>query len=1334
MDDGFQTAAFSQIFADKSSTGRSSDVEYGTELGSGLVFSADFHKFDDLKNMLECNKDALKLDAMRRIIGMVARGRDCSELFPSVVKNVVSKNPEIRKLVFAYLTRYAEEQQDVALLSVSTFQRSLKDPNPLIRASALRVLSSIRIPMLLPIMMLAIQDACKDLSPFVRKVAAHAILKVYSLDPEEKDRLIELLERLLADKTTLVIGSAIRVFEELCPDRLDLIHPHYRKICSLLMDVDEWGQVIILNVLTRYARTQFLNPAKLPPVQVSSTVDGQIEPINTSDLIELESCTDVATDGETLSTKGTSADTKDLQPYSMEDAIPILQADYALLVNSCRFLLQSRTTAVVVAVAQLLFALEAKQHFPGVAKALIRCLRGSREVQYVVLCNIATLSTLHRGLFEPFQRSFYVYADDPLQVKLIKLEILTTLVTEATSSTILHEFQHYVNSSDQEFVISTIQAIGRCASSIPQISDICLGGLVRLMSRPDEKVVAECVVILRKLLQIQNADHKDIIIRIAELTDTMTVPSALASILWLLGEYSHRVPRIAPDVLRKMAKMFPTLEYVVKLQVLNLAAKLCIVNPRQTHLLAQYVFNLARYDQNYDIRDRSRLLRALLFPQSLIEVAGGDSSNKLVDLGNGEASPVKDPVLGYLAKHARKICLAAKPAPLIQSSFQDRSNFRLGSLSHLLNRHQWRYRDLPDWPVIPPDPWSRVVKTSPDGTSAANSELHSPASAIGTRASAGKSGNLVSYDDFFSESEGSTTEDDADGLVDDLVDEKIKLKEDLLDNDDEDDSDNDADQNEEMLSELGAEELHSSSSDSDLDFVAILKKQSANQRKEALSVSTVDESKLTRTTEASSSEEQSFSSSDVKLRQSNSPGEPSPFTESTEGEEDEELDDLFDFSALKKKTKSNLVQQSGHKHGISLPTGDGTVVRQLEDHEDTSARFSETSSATVPVVCDSAMSSDQNAPSSYAPSPSVALDPGLCAEPVNLTPTPLPTMNPELFASSVIDTPCGTVIDQSRYISVFNPLSLLSATTPDSLRWIEIQNPHHPCFRLTYQYNRTVWEHLPNLVIICVRLANQDEHVTIHDIHLDLRSTAIGRLLLDARRIEAFDKIEELPPGAEHACTCGIDFAGFTDPVELHLVYHTSPDSNGQLIRWPISIAPPAGELLRSFSLDESSFFLKKDNLLATKSLDQFCAKLTDLRATPDHLIDLARTVLSSANVSYCFFKLHRELSTPFACRTRSAPPDRATSQMSQLITVYFSGETISDSQCCLIEMSIELDDSATTVAAAPSPGSFSQTLQSTQREVLVTVLCSDSRFRSALSNALNEALNEPPPDPLVFD
>ena len=45
-----------------------------------------------------------------------------------------------------------------------------------------------------------------------------------------------------------------------------------------------------------------------------------------------------------------------------------------------------------------------------------------------------------------------------------------------------------------------------------------------------------------------------------------------------------------------------------------MAAKLCVANPDQTRLLAQYVFNLARYDQDYDIRDRARFMRAFVFP------------------------------------------------------------------------------------------------------------------------------------------------------------------------------------------------------------------------------------------------------------------------------------------------------------------------------------------------------------------------------------------------------------------------------------------------------------------------------------------------------------------------------------------------------------------------------------------------------------------------------------------------------------------------------------------------------------------------------------------------
>ncbi|KAK3599723.1 hypothetical protein CHS0354_037195 [Potamilus streckersoni] len=639
-----------------SSTG-SAEMDPATDPASSGFFSNDYKRHDDLKSMLDSNKDTSKLEAMKRIIGMVAKGKDASDLFPAVVKNVVSKNLEVKKLVYVYLTRYAEEQQDLALLSISTFQRALKDPNQLIRASALRVLSSIRVQMIAPIMMLAIKESVMDMSPFVRKTAAHAIPKMYSLDPEQKEQLIEVIEKLLADKTTLVAGSAIQAFEEVCPERIDLIHKNYRKLCNLLVDVEEWGQVVIINMLTRYARTQFTNPNK------DEMQDEADRPFYDTDKEEEE--------------EGAAEEKPQPKTY-------IMDPDHRLLLRQTKPLLNSRNAAVVMAVAQLYHHCAPKSEVGIVSRSLIRLLRSHKEVQYVVLCNIATMSIKRKGMFEPYLKSFYVRMNDPAPIKLLKLEILTNLATETNISTILRELQTYVTSSDKEFAAATIQAIGRCASSIAEITDTCLNGLVRLMSNRDESVVAESVVVIKKLLQTQSSGHKDIIIHMARMVDTITVPMARASILWLIGEYSDRVPKIAPDVLRKMAKGFISEEDIVKLQILNLAAKLFITNSKQTKLLVQYVFNLAKYDQNYDIRDRARFLRQVVMP--------GENSR------------------GLFTKHAKKIFLATKPAPVLESKFKDRDQFQLGTLSHVINKRSTGYQELPDWPEVEPDPSVRNVE------------------------------------------------------------------------------------------------------------------------------------------------------------------------------------------------------------------------------------------------------------------------------------------------------------------------------------------------------------------------------------------------------------------------------------------------------------------------------------------------------------------------------------------------------------------------------------------------------------------------------------------------
>uniref|UniRef100_A0A8C1T5R9 AP-3 complex subunit beta n=1 Tax=Cyprinus carpio TaxID=7962 RepID=A0A8C1T5R9_CYPCA len=574
---------------------------------------------EDLKEMLESSKESLKLEAMKRIVGLIAKGKNASELFPAVVKNVASKN--------------------------------IEDPNQLIRASALRVLSSIRVPIIVPIMMLSIKEASTDLSPYVRKTAAHAIQKLYSLDPDQKEHLIEVIEKLLKDKSTLVAGSVVMAFEEVCPDRIDLIHKNYRKLCNLLVDVEEWGQVVIIHMLTRYARTQFVSPWR-------------------EDAVFDENSEKAFYDSEEERRVDQS------KPY-------IMDPDHRLLLRNTKPLLQSRNTAVVMAVSQLYWHLAPKHELSIITKSLVRLLRSHREVQYIVLQNIATMSIQRKGMFEPFMKSFYVRSTDATHIKTLKLEILTNLANEANISTILREFQTYVKSQDKAFAAATIQAIGRCATNISEVTDTCLNGLVLLLSNRDETVVAESVVVIKKLLQTQPSQHSDIIKHMAKLFDNITVSMARASILWLMGEYCEHVPKIAPDVLRKMAKTFTSEEDIVKLQTVNLAAKLYLTNSKQTKLLTQYILNLGKYDQSYDIRDRTRFIRQLIVPN--------------------EKS-------GALSKYARRILMAPKPAPVLQSAFKDRDRFQLGTLSHSLNSQANGYLELSDWPAVAPDQSVRIVE------------------------------------------------------------------------------------------------------------------------------------------------------------------------------------------------------------------------------------------------------------------------------------------------------------------------------------------------------------------------------------------------------------------------------------------------------------------------------------------------------------------------------------------------------------------------------------------------------------------------------------------------
>ena len=78
---------------------------------------------------------------------------------------------------------------------------------------------------------------------------------------------------------------------------------------------------------------------------------------------------------------------------------PQMDPDHKLLLKSAKPLLQSRNSAVVLAVVQLYHHLAPKAEVHAVIKPLIRLLRSHSEIQVVVLTCMAAMSTSRKVVF-----------------------------------------------------------------------------------------------------------------------------------------------------------------------------------------------------------------------------------------------------------------------------------------------------------------------------------------------------------------------------------------------------------------------------------------------------------------------------------------------------------------------------------------------------------------------------------------------------------------------------------------------------------------------------------------------------------------------------------------------------------------------------------------------------------------------------------------------------------------------------------------------------------------------------------------------------------------------
>lgn len=83
-------------------------------------------------------------------------------MFSLFVCYLHAENIELKKLVYLYLINYAKTQPDLTLLAVNTFVKDANDPNPLIRALAVRTMGCIRVEKITEYLCEPLRKALRD--------------------------------------------------------------------------------------------------------------------------------------------------------------------------------------------------------------------------------------------------------------------------------------------------------------------------------------------------------------------------------------------------------------------------------------------------------------------------------------------------------------------------------------------------------------------------------------------------------------------------------------------------------------------------------------------------------------------------------------------------------------------------------------------------------------------------------------------------------------------------------------------------------------------------------------------------------------------------------------------------------------------------------------------------------------------------------------------------------------------------------------------------------------------------------------------------------------------
>jgi len=512
----------------------------------------------ELRQELASQNREKKVDAVKKVIANVTVGKDMSKLFTDVVNCIQTNNIELKKLVYLYLINYAKSQPDLALLAVNTFVKDAADPNPLIRALAIRTMGCIRVERITEYLLEPLTRALRDEDPYVRKTAAICVAKLYDISPElVQDRgFIDQLRELISDSNPTVVANSVAALSEIAETAeadVMLVTPTVlQKLLAALNECTEWGQVFILDSLAKYVP------------QSSREAESIIERVT-----------------------------------------PRLQhANSAVVMSAVKVILTYMDSVTNNEAIRLLSR--------KLAPPLVTLINSEPEVQYVALRNINLIVQKRPKILEHEIKVFFCKYNDPIYVKLEKLEIMIRLVSQTNIDQVLLEFKEYATEVDVDFVRRSVRAIGRCAIKLERAAQRCISVLLELIETGVNYVVQEAIIVIKDIFRRYPNRYEQIIATLCENLETLDEPEAKASMVWIIGEYAERIDN-ADELMETFLETFDEETASVQLQLLTATVKLFLKNPEETQELVQRVLTMATEESdNPDLRDRGFIYWRLL--------------------------------------------------------------------------------------------------------------------------------------------------------------------------------------------------------------------------------------------------------------------------------------------------------------------------------------------------------------------------------------------------------------------------------------------------------------------------------------------------------------------------------------------------------------------------------------------------------------------------------------------------------------------------------------------------------------------------------------------------